>query len=369
MRVIKYVLGIVFPVIGIFLIVGAIISFALKGNSLIALVVGIIGVAFIVFFKNLRIKGRQECDFDQYGNRKKQYSAMSQAERKAIDMAVVAKNESIISEAEFNAMLHAGGKNPDKELAELIGLDKVKEQIEELKAQMKYADKKAIKNFHLVFLGNPGTGKTTVARIYTGFLYKYKYIKKNEYICTDASTLMASGSSEKMRIILNKAHGRVLFIDEAYALSYDASGLGQQILAMLINEMENSRNNMIVIFAGYKESMRILFQMNEGLSSRINSFIFFEDYDHNELGAILTGMAKKDGYTIKQNAYDHMVNILLYKKCLPNFANARTVRKLYERTLQKHYLNLSKEVIDKEYKYALVDNDVVEDDAEDSYLG
>lgn len=369
MKSLKYAFGICFPVLGIILIVLGIISYAYSQNIVIAATLIVAGIVLIMAFKGMRIKGRQECSFDKYGNSVKKYSSLSQAERKTIDMTVMARNESIMSEAEFNAMLNTGGKNPDKELKSLIGLDKVKEQIEELKAQMQYADKKAIKNFHLVFLGNPGTGKTTVARIYTGFLYKYKYIKKNEYICTDASTLMASGSSEKMRLILSKAHGRVLFIDEAYALSYDASGLGQQILAMLINEMENSRNNMIVILAGYKESMRILFQMNEGLSSRINSFIFFEDYDHNELGAILTSMAKKDGYTIEQNTYDHMVNILLYKKCLPNFANARTVRKLYERTLQKHYLNLSKKILGKEYRFTLVDEDVVEDDTEDSYLG
>ena len=250
----------------------------------------------------------------------------------------------------------------------MIGLENVKETVEKLKAQMQFNNRKNSKAFHMCFLGNPGTGKTTVAKILTGILYKNKYIKKNEYICTDSATIMSAHDSRKMKLILNKAHNRVLFIDEAYALAYDTSGAGQQILAMLLNEMENSRDNMIVILAGYKNEMKMLFQLNEGLASRINTYLFFEDYDQAEMGEILKGLATKDGYLIESNAFEMLINVLLYKKCLPSFANGRTVRKTYEKTLQNHYYNLSSGKLDKSYRFTITKEDVSDNDLEDKYL-
>lgn len=283
-------------------------------------------------------------------------------------MAIMAENQTILSEAEFSSMLHPGSKNPDKELNDLIGLENVKETVEKLKAQMQFNNRKNNKAFHMCFLGNPGTGKTTVAKILTGILYKNKYIKKNEYICTDSATIMSAHDSRKMKLILNKAHNRVLFIDEAYALAYDTSGAGQQILAMLLNEMENSRDNMIVILAGYKNEMKMLFQLNEGLASRINTYLFFEDYDQAEMGEILKGLATKDGYLIESDAFEMLINVLLYKKCLPSFANGRTVRKTYEKTLQNHYYNLSSGKLDKSYRFTITKEDVSDNDLEDKYL-
>ena len=127
MKSLKYALGICFLVLGIILIVLGIISYAYSQNIVIAATLIVAGAILIMAFKGMRIKGRQECSFDKYGNAVKKYSSLSQAERKAIDMTVMARNESIMSEAEFNAMLNTGVKNPDKELKSLIGLDKVKD--------------------------------------------------------------------------------------------------------------------------------------------------------------------------------------------------------------------------------------------------
>lgn len=368
MKGFKYALGIIFPVIGVLLFFVAFFVFLSSKTYIMPIILITVGALLIIFSKNFRIKARQDYEFDKYGNSKKKYSSLSQEDRKVIDMAIMAENQTILSEAEFSSMLHPGSKNPDKELNDLIGLENVKETVEKLKAQMQFNDRKNSKAFHMCFLGNPGTGKTTVAKILTGILYKNKYIKKNEYICTDSATIMSAHDSRKMKLILNKAHNRVLFIDEAYALAYDTSGAGQQILAMLLNEMENSRDNMIVILAGYKNEMKMLFQLNEGLASRINTYLFFEDYDQAEMGEILKGLATKDGYLIESDAFEMLINVLLYKKCLPFFANGRTVRKTYEKTLQNHYYNLSSGKLDKSYRFTITKEDVSDNDLEDKYL-
>lgn len=372
MKRIKYILSLLLSVMGIVLLFAGILYFAISDRMTADIVLSIIlsgiGISIIIFTRGARINARQSYNFDEYGNSRQNYASMSQAERKIIDMTVMAENETILSTAEYNSMVRKGSKNPDKDLQELIGLINVKDKIAELKAKMEYADKKDRHSYHLCFLGNPGTGKTTVAKIYTGFLYKYKYIKKNEYIYTDASSIMTGNSARKIKLILNKSHGKVVFIDEAYALMYDRSGEGGQILALLLNEMENSRNNIVIILAGYKEEMKALFQMNEGLHSRINTFMFFEDYDQNELADILKITARKAGYEVDKDAFDYMVNILLYRKCLPTFANGRTVRKLFEQTLDKHFLNLSKGIDDRMQKNTITYEDVVDDCAEENYL-
>lgn len=329
---------------------------------------GIMGGLIIIYIMKIqRVNARQEAENDKYGNKKKDYKYLSAQERKIIDMAITVENEQALSDAEYRTMIKPGIKNPDEVLKNLIGLKDVKQKIKELKAQMEYVNKKDRHTFHMCYLGNPGTGKTTVAGIITGYLYKYKFIKKNEYVCTDASSIMSSSyASRKMKLILQKSHGKVLFIDEAYAFAYNA--IGNEILAMLLNEMENSRNDITVIFAGYKKEMKMLFNMNSGLQSRINTYIFFEDYDQNEMDEILHVFAKQKNIKITEEANEEFIKIFIWKKCQPTFANARTVRKIFENALSKHYYNLSAGIIDKSMKDTIMLEDIEDNSQEDEYF-
>lgn len=328
-----------------------------------------VGIILIIILKKVRIETRQLSERDQYGNSTKTYGSLSAQERKQIDMVVMAEEQSILPDREYQTMIHTGSKDPDKELENMTGLEDVKNKIKELKAEMEYTNKKDRHAFHSCFLGNPGTGKTTIAKILTGFLYKYQYIKKNEFICTDASSILASGNpTKKIQLILRKSHGKVIFIDEAYSFAFDRTGKAAEALAILINEMENSRNNITIILAGYKKEMRYLFDLNSGLKSRINSYLFFEDYDQYELMDILHTMLESKKMSITPQAEDKAMKIILWQKCLPDFANARTVRTLVENAISKHYFNLSNNYILSDKKNEIQDIDIVEQEKIDNYF-
>lgn len=338
-------------------------------TMIIPIIIYSIGIICIMCLKKVRIEERQKAEHDEYGNSKKTYASLSAQERKQIDMFTIAEEQSILPDKEYRAMTHEGSKDPDKDLENLIGLNDVKIRIDELKATMEYTKKEERHAFHSCFLGNPGTGKTTIAKILTGFLYKYQFIKKNEFVCTDASSILASSNPvRKIQLILRKSHGKVIFIDEAYAFAFDNTGKASEALAILINEMENSRENTTIIFAGYKKEMRYLFQLNSGLKSRINTYLFFEDYDQNELTSILHTMLKQKNMTISDVAQNKAIKIILWQKCLPDFANARTVRTLVENAISKHYYNLSKKLIPEELKNEIQEIDIVEQDKVDDYF-
>lgn len=338
-------------------------------NMIVPILVFSIGIILIMCLKKVRIEERQKSERDEYGNSKKSYGALSAQERKQIDMITMAEEQSILPDREYDAMVKAGSKDPDKDLQNLTGLTEVKERIAELRATMEYTSKKERHAFHSCFLGNPGTGKTTIAKILTGFLYKYQFIKKNEFVCTDAGSIMASGNPvKKIQLILRKSHGKVIFIDEAYGFAYDKTGRAAEALSVLINEMENSRDNTTIIFAGYKKEMRYLFEVNSGLKSRINTYLFFEDYDQYELMNILHTMLEDKNMTISTQAEDKAMKIILWQKCLPDFANARTVRTLVENAISKHYYNLSQNYISKDKTKEIQDIDIIEQEKTDKYF-
>lgn len=297
----------------------------------------------------------------------KTYKKMSAQERKKIETHMAMQNELLLSSAEYKNILKHGSKKPDEELNALVGLEEVKQKV--LRYQAMIAEKTHPVSMHMCFLGNPGTGKTTVAAIMTGFLYRYKYIKKNEYICIDGNFLKSGADPiARTNLLLSRAKGKVLFIDEAYAIIQGDTGIGQQILATLLNEMENERENMIVILAGYKKEMKKLFAANSGLKSRINQYFMFEDYTMEEMKQIFIHWMHQENFVVSFEAYNRLETMLLRKKESHNFANARTVRNLAEKAIMEHKYNLKAHKIPSSDAYRIVAQDIVSEKKIEDYF-
>ncbi len=237
-----------------------------------------------------------------------------------------------------------------KELNELVGLDNIKKTLYDLvdlitlknktKGELKINDI----NLHMLFLGNPGTGKTTVARIIAQILYNLKYIKENKLIEVTSKDLVAEyvgQTAPKTNAVIEKALGGVLFIDEAYALASkdNNSSYNAEAIATLIAAMENHRDNLVVIFAGYTKEMQDFIDSNSGIASRIGYTLIFNDYTPDELVKIFKLMATKSGFIIKEDVYDKIKEIINEYKDTKNFGNARFIRNLFEKTVIKHASN------------------------------
>lgn len=238
-----------------------------------------------------------------------------------------------------------------EDLNSLVGLKKVKNMLHELVDLIELKNKAgndlkiSNTNMHMVFLGNPGTGKTTVARIVAQILYNLNYIKQNKLIEVSSKDLVAEyvgQTAPKTMAVIEKAMGGVLFIDEAYSL---ASGKGQgnsyneEAIATLIQAMENSRDNLVVIFAGYTVEMQDFLNANSGIVSRIGYTVEFEDYTEDELVQIFKNMVKKAGFEITDEAIQKAKDIIKKYKNTKNFGNARFARSLYEKSVIKHASN------------------------------
>ena len=237
------------------------------------------------------------------------------------------------------------------ELNSLVGLENVKQALQDLvsliELKNKTKDELKIKdtNLHMVFLGNPGTGKTTVARLIAQILYNLKYIKQNKLIEVSSKDLVAEyvgQTGPKTMAVIEKAMDGVLFVDEAYSL---ASGNGQgnsfneEAIATLIQAMENYRDKLVVIFAGYTKEMQDFLNANSGIVSRIGYTLDFKDYTEEQLLTIFKSMMKKSGFDVKKDAADEVLNIIREYKNTKNFGNARFVRNIYEKTIIKHASN------------------------------
>ena len=235
------------------------------------------------------------------------------------------------------------------ELNELVGLDKVKKVLYDLVDVIKFKDKVGddikIKdmNLHMVFLGNPGTGKTTIARMVANILYNLGYIKENKLVEVSSKDLVAEyvgQTGPKTMSVIEKAMNGVLFIDEAYSLADkgDKSFNGEAI-ATLIQAMENYRDRLVVIFAGSTKEMQDFLDSNSGIVSRIGYTLEFDDYTTDELIEIFKGMVKKNGFNIKDDAINYLREIINNNRNTKNFGNARFVRNIYEKTVIKHASN------------------------------
>ena len=237
-----------------------------------------------------------------------------------------------------------------EELNNLIGLKNVKSKVNDLiiyQKVQKMREKEglnAVKStLHLSFTGNPGTGKTTVARI-IGRIYKQLgLLSKGHFIEVSRTDLIAGYQGQtalKVKNVIEKAKGGVLFIDEAYSITENeqSDSYGRECITELTKALEDYRNDLVVIVAGYSEPMKNFFSSNPGLKSRFNTFIEFEDYNTKELLEILISMCKNNDYDLTEKAKiklnDFFETELENKK--ENFSNGRMVRNVYDDLVMNH---------------------------------
>lgn len=240
-----------------------------------------------------------------------------------------------------------------KEINELVGLSKVKNSLYDLVdlITLKNKTKDDLKiqniNLHMVFLGNPGTGKTTVARMIGDILYNLGYIKSNKLIEVSSKDLVAEyvgQTAVKTMNVINKAMGGILFIDEAYTLATTNSdnSFNGECIATLIKAMEDYRDNLVVIFAGYTKEMQAFLNSNSGIASRIGYTLEFDDYTNEELKEIFSNMVKKSGFKLDGDALEKVDELINENRYMRNFGNARFIRNVYEKTIINHAKNTKK---------------------------
>lgn len=235
----------------------------------------------------------------------------------------------------------------EEELDQLVGLSSVKRMIKKIKAYAKKNKDDGSFNLHMCFYGNPGTGKTEVARILSRILYDAGVLSESKLVETDSNGLLGKFVGEtgpKTKEKIQDAMGGVLFIDEAYGLtsSNSASGgatnFGDEAIAALLKSMEDHRGQFCVILAGYKEEMKTMISANPGFESRIQFSLDFLDYTREELGEIAVSFLKEKKYEINDEALNKLLDVTEYYRKRPNFANARTVRNIIDQVIMNQNL-------------------------------
>ncbi|MQY08243.1 CbbX protein [Actinomadura macrotermitis] len=232
--------------------------------------------------------------------------------------------------------------------AELIGLVPVKTRIREIAALLlidrvrgRFGIDSGRPNLHMCFTGSPGTGKTTVAVRLAELLHRLGYIRKGHLVSVTRDDLVGQyvgHTAPKTKEVLKRAMGGVLFIDEAYYLyrAENERDYGQEAIEILLQVMENNRDDLVVVLAGYKDRMDSFFSSNPGMSSRIAHHIDFPDYATDELEAIGRLMTAREGYRLSDEAEPVFRSYLERRREQPRFANARSVRNALERARLRH---------------------------------
>ena len=249
------------------------------------------------------------------------------------------------------------------ELNKLVGLEKVKKDVNSLinlvrirKLRSERGIKQPSMSLHLVFSGNPGTGKTTVARLLSKIYCEIGLLSKGHLVETDRSGLVGGFVGQtaiKTQEVIQSALGGILFIDEAYSLtSKSENDYGAEAIDTLLKAMEDHRDDLIVIVAGYPALMDKFLYSNPGLESRFNKFIYFEDYNEEELYNIFQLMSKESNLTIDEAGDNYLKEYFkkVYENRSSNFANGRAVRNLFEEVItnQANRLANKSEITDDE---------------------
>ena len=250
-----------------------------------------------------------------------------------------------------------------EELDSLIGLTKIKEKVNDLVVYQTVQKKRQEKGLfsqkgtlHMAFTGNPGTGKTTVARI-VGHLYKkIGLLSKGHFVEVSRTDLIAGYQGQtalKVKKVIDKARGGVLFIDEAYSITENenSDSYGRECLTELTKALEDYRDDLVVIVAGYTKPMEVFFESNPGLKSRFNTFIEFDDYNSEELVEILDLLCKKNNYylekTLKDAIKESFETMINGKD--ETFANGRLARNIYDDLVMNHAKRVIKIDVPTEY--------------------
>ena len=235
---------------------------------------------------------------------------------------------------------------------DLIGLKPVKRRIREIAAHLVIGRAREMMGLtsgaptlHMAFTGNPGTGKTTVALRMAQILHSLGYVRRGHLVSVTRDDLVGQyigHTAPKTKEILKKAMGGVLFIDEAYYLyrPENERDYGQEAIEILLQEMENQRDDLVVLLAGYKDRMDRFFESNPGFRSRIAHHIDFPDYEDDELVAIAETMAKDADYVFTPQAELALKEYVGMRRLQPNFANARSIRNAFDRMRLRQSLRL-----------------------------
>lgn len=282
------------------------------------------------------------------------------------DLNTVDQNElSIIRKEDINKVFRQGGKNtvtlPIDEallkdalhqLHQLVGLEDIKREVDEMSKLVKYyreigKDIRKVFSLHSVFKGNPGTGKTTVARLIVQIYKALGILERGHLIECDRKSLVAGHVGQtaiKTGEVIEQAMGGGLFIDEAYALTKGgANDFGREAIEVLLKKMEDKRGEFMVIVAGYPKEMSDFIEANPGLMSRFDKQFEFEDYTLEELQQIARIMFESEGLVMDQDADDFMLNYIerLLDTKHKYFGNARTIRKIVGETVRKQNLRMA----------------------------
>lgn len=250
-----------------------------------------------------------------------------------------------------------------EKLDSLTGLEKVKTEVHKIVQLVKYEknreqvlgiEKSIEKAYHFLFLGNPGTGKTTVARLIGDIFYYLGILEQGHLVEVDRSDIVGKYVGETAKLTkkaIDKAMGGILFIDEAYTLAKggkDSNDYGKEVIEILLKAMEDNRGKFTVILAGYTNEMRNLMKLNPGLESRINLKVNFEDYSNEELLTIAENMAEKEDYKLTEDGKVSFMKKINAQMVDENFANARTARNILEDAVREKAFRMGDESVSKE---------------------
>ena len=239
------------------------------------------------------------------------------------------------------------------ELDSYVGMDAIKAEVRSLinmvqvyKLRREHDLPTTDMSLHMVFSGNPGTGKTTVARIMSRIYHSLDILSKGQLVEVDRSGLVAGYVGQtalKTQKVIEKAMGGVLFIDEAYALNGKSENdFGQEAIDTILKAMEDHRDDLVVIVAGYTELMDRFIHSNPGLESRFNRFLMFEDYTPEQMVAIFKMQCKKGCYVLAQGTEELVRDFIAEESADDSFGNARGVRNLFEHILVAQNNRLAK---------------------------
>lgn len=264
-------------------------------------------------------------------------------------------------------------RSPMDELNALVGLDKVKNDISSLRnfieiqnERMKRGYPTSEVSYHCVFTGNPGTGKTTVARIMAGIYKELGVLKKGHLVEVQRADLVAGYTGQtaiKTKSKIDEALDGVLFIDEAYTLVQGDDSFGKEAISTLLKEMEDHRDRLVVILAGYTKEIKEFINSNPGLESRFTRYIHFADYSVDELLLIFVRLLNKEQYNITEEALQRVKYIIERRTAHRDerFGNARYIRNMYEVIVQ-NFSNRVKEIESRSDKDLLL---ITADDIEE----
>lgn len=259
------------------------------------------------------------------------------------------------------------------ELNSLIGLENVKKEIEDLvifnkvqKNREKIGLKKTNRTMHMAFLGNPGTGKTTVARIVGNMYRSLGILSKGHFIEATRTDLIAEYQGQtalKVKRLIQKAKGGVLFIDEAYSITENekSDSYGRECLTELTKALEDYRDDLVVIVAGYDDLMKKFFESNPGLKSRFNYFIEFEDYTVNQMFEIFLSYCKNEDYILQESAAERLKKYLdkQSEDSENKNANGRFVRNVFDKIIMNQAKRLSNlSLLTKENYITIFEEDI-----------